>query len=189
MQGESQTAGAGTTPRSYRETRAEFRTGDVLCFRGRGASSAAIRWLTNSAYSHAGIVYLFEDRVYCLEATGVGVHLILMSELIKRYHGGIDYFRLEESAEEARRKVISFGFQQLGKVYDHKGIMRFLRFLLSGHKARSRERSQWYCSELVDEAFRVAGIPLVTRGRGYVSPADVARSPRLKFAFRVKPEA
>src|SRR5690242_17673951 len=88
------------TTRAYGEVREEFTTGDVLGFRGRGPASALIRWATASRYSHVGLVYRFEGRVYCLEAVGSGVRLIIMSELTRRYPGGIDYFAVPEASAE-----------------------------------------------------------------------------------------
>ncbi|MDX2168267.1 MAG: YiiX/YebB-like N1pC/P60 family cysteine hydrolase [Deltaproteobacteria bacterium] len=172
--------------KSYTAVRHELVSGDILCFRGRGLVSGAIRWLTRSPYSHVGLVYVFKQRVFCLEATGIGVHLILMSELVKRYHGGIDYYALRDVPPESRDAAIDFGFGQLGKLYDHAGILRFFWFLLVGARRRSRERSFWYCSEIVAECYRAAGVTLVPGRVGYVSPADLAASPRLAFAFRIK---
>ncbi|MFN7965627.1 MAG: YiiX/YebB-like N1pC/P60 family cysteine hydrolase [Acidobacteriota bacterium] len=158
----------------------------MLCFRGRGVVSMAIRRLTKSQYSHVGLVYTYEGRVYSLEATGAGVRLALMSELVKRYHGGIDYFQIEGLTPEQRRTAISFGFQQLGKAYSHRGIIRFFRFLLAGNRERKRSRGSWFCSEIVAEAYRLAGSDLHRRSSAYTSPGDLAASPRVQFAFRIK---
>ena len=172
--------------RSYGVARPELASGDVLCVRGRGLVSWLIRRLTRSAYSHAGLVYRFNQRVFCLEATGIGVHLILLSELVKRYHGGIDYFAVPAADATQPERAIDFAFGQLGKLYDHAGMLRFLWFLVGGAKRRSRERSFWYCSEIVAESYRQAGVVLVERRAGYVSPADLAASSRLHFEFRIK---
>src|SRR5262245_40236847 len=118
----------------YSAARRDFRGGDLLCFRGRGFVSWAIRVLTRSPYSHAGLVYRLKDRVFALEAVGVGVRLILMSELVKRYHGGIDYFAVQEVTDGQRELAIDFAFSQLGKLYDHWGVIRFLWFLLTGRR-------------------------------------------------------
>jgi hypothetical protein len=111
-----------------------------------------------------------------------------MSELVKRYHGGIDYFAVRDVPGEVRELAVDFGFGQLGKLYDRAGILRFLWFLVAGSRRRSRERSFWYCSEIVAECYRAAGVTLVPGRIGYVSPADLATSPRLSFAFRIKRE-
>lgn len=184
MDAEQRVAGG----QSYAAMRHDFLTGDILCFRGRGLISWLIRQLTRSRYSHVGLVYRFKQRVFCLEATGIGVHLILMSELVKRYHGGIDYYAVHEAPEIARDAAIDFGFGQLGKLYDHWGLVRFFWFLIGGARRRSRERSFWYCSEIVAECYRAAGVTLVPGRTGYISPADIAASPRVRFAFRIKKE-
>lgn len=172
--------------RPYGEVRPQFSTGDLLCFRGRGLVSALIRALTQSPYSHAGMVYLFEGRVYCLEAVGAGVRLILMSELVQRYHGGIDYFAVLEVTDAQRRGAVGFGFQQLGKLYNHRGLVRFLVYLVTGRKSRRRQQASWFCSEILVEAYRLQDVRLVPRRAAYTAPADLVTSDRVRFAFRVK---
>lgn len=168
------------------EARAEFREGDVLCFRGRGFVSWCIRQLTRSVYSHAGMVFLYEDRVYCLEAVGHGVRLVLMSQLMRRYEGGIDYFEVDAGAP-ARDAALSFGFRQLGKLYDTAGIARFLWMLLTRAAQKARRDEDWFCSELVAAAFREAGTALVDIPDSYTSPSDLAQSERLKLRYTLKP--
>jgi uncharacterized protein YycO len=172
--------------RPYREVRPRFTTGDLLCFRGRGPLGALIRILTRSPYSHVGAVYVFEGRVYCLEAVGAGVRLILMSELVRRYDGGIDYFEVLDVGEAHRRGAIGFGFQQLGKLYNHAGLVRFLVYIATGRKSRRRQGQVWFCSEIFVEAYRLQGVRLVDQRAAYTAPADLAESARVRFAFPVK---
>ena len=178
---------AGPT-RGYPEARDEFTTGDLLCFRGRRLRSATIRWLTASVYSHVGLVYRFEGRVYCLEAVASGVRLILMSELTRQYSGRIDYFAIPEATQAQRQAAIGFGFLQLGKLFNRPGLLRFLWFLVSGNRVRNRSRARnlWFCSEIVSEAYRRQGLPLVPATSAYTSPQDIAASPRVVFRFRVR---
>jgi len=172
---------------SYGEAaRDQFRDGDVLCFRGRGPASWLIRRVTNSRYSHIGISYRFEDRVYCLEAVGAGVRLVLMSELMKRYHGGIDYYEVA-AGEEVRRKAISWSFAQLGKLYDTAGLARFAWTLLTGNSRRARRDDDWFCSELVAAAFEESGLRLVELEADYTTPSDLVRSSALQQRFTLKP--
>lgn len=203
MSGESSAAGAGPAPaiapdrpvrmggtvrreRSYTQVRGELRTGDVVCFRGRKGLSTLIRWFTRSAYSHAGMVWLFEDRVYCLEAVGSGVRVVLMSHMKDRYDGGIDAFEVLDATEDQRRGVISFAFPQLGKPYDMAGLVRFLWFILFGRRRRGGVDRRWFCSEIVAEAWRRQGLKLADRPAGYTSPQDLAASPKLRFRFTIK---
>lgn len=171
-------------PISYRgEGRRRIRTGDVLCFRGQGLFSYLIRWATGSVYSHCGLAYLFDGRVYCLEAVGaLGVRLALMSTLIDRYDGGVDYFEVVGADEDQRKRALGFAFQQLGRVYDNRGILRFARAILMRNRdPKPFEDQDWFCSELVAAAYAEAGFPLVSLHASYTSPEDLAGSDSLTF--------
>lgn len=176
---------AGATVATLGEMRRSFRDGDLLLFKGKGLISTIIRAVTRSPYSHAGLVYTFEKRVYCIESVGTGVRIILLSELVKRYHGGIDYFEVDVSARQ-RRRAVSFGFQQLGKFYDKLGLIRFAAALLWDKKAVSARDDRWFCSELVAAAYELQGAPLTTQGDAYTSPSDLAMSPRVKLVCTLK---
>jgi len=172
---------------SYGEAaRSAFRDGDVLCFRGRGPLGYLIRRMTGSPYSHIGLTYRFEGRVYCLEAVGAGVRLVLMSQLMKRYKGGIDYYAVDVE-EPVRRRAVSWSFGQLGKLYDTAGIARFAWTLLSGNASKARADDHWFCSELVAAAFENAGLRLVGRAADFTTPDDLARSEKLEKRFTLKP--
>jgi len=171
----------------YGDIRERFREGDILLFRGRGILSIIIRAITRSPYSHAGLVYLFEGRVYCIEAVGAGVRIILLSELLKRYDGGIDYFEVQLSTEH-RKSAVSFCFQQLGKIYDKPALVRFFVALLFDRRAVSPQDERWFCSELVAASYASQGSALVEAQDAYTSPSDIAMSPRVKLVCSVKRE-
>jgi hypothetical protein len=170
---------------TFGEMRRSFRDGDLLLFRGHGVISSLIRAITRSPYSHAGLVYTFEGCIYCIEAVGAGVRIILLSELIQRYHGGIDYFEVEASLQE-RRRAVSFCFKQLGKFYDKPGLFRFAASLIFDRRAVSERDERWFCSELVAASYEAQGLPLTAQQDAYTSPSDLAMSPRVKLVCRLK---
>ncbi len=178
-------------PESYQECRSEFSTGDMLCFRGKGPLSWIIRVLTRSFYSHAGLVYWHESwdrpRLYCVEAVGKGVRLILMSELEKRYKGGFDYFSVDHADAVAKQKAVGFCFEQLGKPYDIPGLWRFFAAIVLGRVEQARQDDYWFCSELVAAAYHSQGKPLAPRTPEYTSPHDLAESRHVTYRFTVKP--
>lgn len=171
----------------YTAVREELATGDIVCFRGKGLMSATIRALTRSPYSHAGLLFRFEDRVYCLEAVGAGVRLIPLSQLVREYTGGIDHFVVRAS-KEVRAKALSFAFPQLGRRYDLRGIFWFATAIILDWKPKRRRDGAWFCSELVAEAYRRQGLPLSEEAPWYVSPAAIALSPNLHLARVLKRE-
>ena len=132
-----------------------------------------------------GLAYLFEERVLCLEAVGSGVRLCLMSELVKRYPGGIDYFAID-AAPETRHEAIRFGFAQLGKPFDFAGLTRFFLLLTLGIRPRARLDNRWFCAELVAEAYRRQGIPLAKDPSYYASPRALTEGDRAQRRFTIK---
>lgn len=172
--------------RPYREVRATFREGDLLAFRGRSPVSAVIRAVTGSEYSHVGLVYLIEERRYCLEAVGKGVSLGLMSEVAKRYAGGIDYFAID-APDALRHQATLFGLEQLGKPFDFVGLVRFFLLLTLRLRVRARADARWFCAELVAAAYRRQGFELVRTPSCYAAPRDLAGSPFARRLYTVKP--
>jgi uncharacterized protein YycO len=171
----------------YGAVRDDVQNGDILCFKGKGFVSGAIRTLTKSEYSHVGLLYLFEGRKYCLEAVGHGVRLVLLSELVKNYHGGIDYFETLDVTKDQRCGAISFGFQQLGKLYDKAGIVRFFWYIVSQQKPAAEVDDIWFCSEIVCEAYRRQQVDICPTVSSYTSPHDIAKSSRVRYRYTLKP--
>jgi hypothetical protein len=111
-----------------------------------------------------------------------------MSEVMRRYHGGIDYYEVVRAAPEQRDGALAFCFQQLGKLYDRSGIVRFLLAILLNRKPAVRADQAWFCSELVAAAYRTHGLALAPVSASYTSPADLAVSPELKLRYVLKRE-
>jgi len=164
--------------------RASMRNGDVLLFRGRGLLSWLIRLATHSNYSHAGLLFRYCKRVYCLEAVGVGVRLAPVSRLLNHYPDGVFYCGL--AAEEPTRKTaLGFGFQQLALPYDVFGLVRFAFALIFGRQRLIKPDQRWFCSELVAAAYRIAGFPLTDELPCYVAPADLINGHKLELHGRL----
>lgn len=173
---------------SYGEQRQTFREGDVLLFRGRTPSSLVIRALTRSVYSHVGMVVRYRGRVLCAQATGHGVHVLIMSELVRLYEGRIEYFEATHADDSARDAALGFVFDQMGKPYDFGCGARFMWALMFGGMGRHIRNDKWFCSELVAEAYRRAGAPIVDgRPADYISPADLSNATdRLAYRYTLK---
>lgn len=172
--------------RAYEETRGQFSEGDLLCFRGRGFLSGVIRLVTRSAYSHVGLVHLFEGHVYCLEAVASGVRLCRMSEEVRRYEGGIDYFEVLSAGEKERRGAVGFAFQQLGKPFDFVGLARFFVRIVFHARLKARADDRFFCAELVARAYAGQGLRFAERPATWTSPSDLAASSEVRLLFRIK---
>jgi uncharacterized protein YycO len=161
-----------------------MRSGDVLLFRGGGVLSRLIRLATHSRYSHAGLVFRYRERVYCLEAVGKGVRLAPVSRLLHHYPDGIFYCTLG-AADPARETALGFGFQQLSLPYDVLGLVRFALALIFATRRPVKPDQRWFCSELVAAAYRIAEFPLTDELPCYASPVDLINGHKLELRGRL----
>lgn len=167
--------------------RDDFKDADVLLFSGNGLSSLFIRLISWSKYSHVGLVVRQRGRVLCAEATGAGVHLVIMSELTKKYDGRIDYFEWVDGTDDERDRALGFVFDQLGKPYDFGSGMRFAMALMFGTIQKHVANQKWFCSELVAKAFEKAGMSWFDgRETDYISPNDLMKVESLQYRHTVK---
>ncbi len=179
---------------SYEEIRNSLRTGDIVFCSGTYFFSKLIQKVTKSVWSHVGIIYRddFLDRIFILESeTMIGVRVAPLSKYLKDYHGRRKPYRgrmfvaeLDPPAnEQALKKAVSFGMDQLTKPYDNWEIIRVGLRILFGIGRKSRDR-KYICSELVYEAFHKAGVEFPYNNRS-ISPDDLWKDPKVKIRFRI----
>ena len=171
----------------YEQYRAQMRDIDILLFKGNGWVSKIIKWKTQSAYSHAGLIAWWGERLMVLEAVGSGVRATPISYNLNKYEGGIDYYRCTEDISESTRKsMLAFAQKQLGKEYDFKRLIGFFIKLMLNKPLQQRESvkvpSTFFCSEYVAEIYEQVGCDLVPeRSSQYTSPDKIACSESLEF--------
>ena len=176
----------------YLECRSQMRNGDVLLFKGNSWLSKIIKWKTKSAYSHAGLVAWWGDRLMVLEAVGSGVLATPISYNLQKYSGGIDYYRCTiELSDPLRQNMLSFAQQQLGKEYSFRRLVGFFFKLILNKPLERCESakvpSTFFCSEYVAEVYEHAGCDLVLeRSSQYTSPDKLAGSDKLEFVGTLK---
>ncbi len=176
----------------YEEYRGQMQNGDILLFKGKGWLSEVIKWKTGSAYSHAGLVAWWDDRLMVLEAVGAGVRATPISYNLKKYKGGIDYFRCTEDITDVLRSgMLSFAQKQLGKEYDLGRLFGFFIKLMRNQPLQETETatvpSTFFCSEYVAEVYEQAGYDLVpSRSSQYTSPDKLADSKLVEFVGTLK---
>ena len=118
-------------------------TGDIVFQATGGHQCEAIRAATHSKYSHCGVVFRTEGRLYVLEAVSPDVSTPLAT-FKKRSLPGTFHARRLKNAEQAitpatLEKALAWTKSNLGKAYD-------VKFLWSDREL--------YCSELVWKVYR-----------------------------------
>lgn len=123
-----------------------FKNGDIIFHTSKSSQSKMIQEVTESKYSHVGIIYIKDGETYVMEAVqpvkvtplNVFINRGVNSEYtVMRYKGNL--------SEQDLSKMYEYGSSQLGKNYD-------LKF-------------QWndktmYCSELVYKIYESVGVEL-----------------------------
>lgn len=166
----------------------------ILLFRGRGISSALIRWQTWSKYSHAAV--LLRDGTLIESYPGTGVIRLGFTNRSRpdRADGGFDALIEQRGgcialtptiSLEQESRVIEFLASQCSKPYDWRGVFRFvLPFIKRNPLDSLRMQNRWFCSDLIAAAFDWAGCALLYRIPFWkVSPEKLQYSTRLQADY------
>lgn len=165
-----------------------LRPGDILLVEGNLRISTAIKYLTQSTWSHAAM--------YVGDVTGERspqgepkplieadlVQGVIAVPLSKYQHLNTRICRAVGLSPEARMKVVNFMVKSLGKGYDLKNIVDLMRYLLPTPPVPSRVRRRMLalgsgdptraiCSTLIAQAYQSVNYPILPDVR---HPADGA---------------
>ena len=161
---------------------------DILLYRGQGFTSWVIQKLSSSKYSHVAVVVNPSMNLGIESNTGhqAGVRAF---DLRKLNMSSVDVFRLKPEYTVDPDTVIAYLVDHLGAKYDFLGvaflgILKLLSLLtFTWWKPHNlwQIKKDYFCSELVWEAFAADGMDLVpqTGGGDITSPGDIAKSPSL----------
>ncbi len=150
---------------------------DVLLVEGGSRVSTAIKYLTQSTWSHAALYV----GSYLPDAGGNPSHCFIEANLVK----GVQSVGIEEFAglhtricrpvglsSEDRRAIVTFAIQRLGNQYDLRNVIDLARYLLPTPPVPSRFRRRMIalgsgdptraiCSTLIAQAFQSIGYPVL----------------------------
>ncbi|MEP4892150.1 MAG: YiiX/YebB-like N1pC/P60 family cysteine hydrolase [Aliiglaciecola sp.] len=155
-----------------------LKKGDVLLIDGISRVSTAIKYLTQSSWSHATLCisdqYGVEKpdiaKVQLLEADVVeGVRVINLQEYVEQ---GTRICRPVSLNQEDIEKVIAYGKQRIGHQYDTKNILDLARYLIQtppvpvGWRRNmlslgSGDPTRAICSSLLAQGFQSIGYPIL----------------------------
>ena len=157
-----------------------LKTCDILLYQGTSLTSRLIRWGTKSPYSHVAVVVHREMNLAIESNTGhqAGVRAL---DLRKLDGEKIHVFRIRDEFLFDPKKVISYLVSRLGSDYDTGGVayLGILKLLRLRHAAnRFQKEKDYFCSELVYEAFEAAGLDIIPQVNeaDITSPGDIAQS-------------
>ncbi|MEW6593719.1 MAG: YiiX/YebB-like N1pC/P60 family cysteine hydrolase [Thermodesulfobacteriota bacterium] len=189
-------------PVNYDAFRSQIQTGDILLCSGSGWFSKMIQGSTESVWSHVGFVMRLDsiDRVMVLESVEpLGVRTVPLSKYLTDYDsdrhpypGGLILARHQEFQAKAKAKALTrfgqFAVDLFGYPYDKDEIAKIaarimaskIPFSAKDKKALAPDR-EFICSEYAYECYKSIGIEIDYDPRGFVAPADFARTPEVSL--------
>ena len=178
---ETETPGeAPYIPADRQALRRTLRTGDVLLIAGSSTISTAIKYLTQSTWSHA-VLYVGDalepptdgsEPPVLIEVTATEGCISVPLSKYERFHTRI--CRPVGLTEADRETLVAFMISRLGTKYDMRNIFDLARFLLPTPPVPTRfrrrmialgsgEPTRTICSTLIAEAFGRITYPILPR--------------------------
>lgn len=149
-----------------------LRLGDVLLVEGRAQISTAIKYLTQSTWSHAALVVQDQRTGPCLlaEVTVTGGCALVPAEKYARHNTRT--CRAAGLSEDERAAVARFMMDRVGITYDLRNVIDLARFLLPTPPVPVRWRRRMLslgagdptraiCSSLIAQAFQSVRYPIL----------------------------
>jgi hypothetical protein len=180
----------------YPKIRGQLKSGDLLFASGDYLVSKAIQSVTDSPWSHVGIVLKIDaiDRMLLLESVeDMGVRIAPLSkytedyEAGKPYKGRIVFARCKDMTDRIVSQITEFGIDELTQPYDKHEIANILARITLGLGRRKNSLGREYiCSELVFECFKRGGKEFKFNPKGFISPEDIWIDEKLDLMERVR---
>lgn len=177
----------------YLDLRAKLKSGDILFASGDYWVSKAIQKVTESPWSHVGIVFRLDsiDRVLLLESVeDMGVRFAPLSKYLDDYEDGKPYkgrvvlARCKDVNSSTVEGIAAFGIDELTQPYDKDEIAKILARITLGIGKKEKDR-EYICSELVRECFSRAGKEFEFNSKGFISPEDVWLDEKVSLVGRI----
>jgi hypothetical protein len=172
-------------PLHYHEIRDSIEDGDLFFFRGNFRSSRFFTWLTGGFYSHSAVVARWNGRLMILQAE-MKVEAIPLSIAVQDYPGRADWYRLKRElipdVESKTKGMLWEAISELGLPFALKDLLRSVGRYLFHFRLKDRPSPKgMFCSEYVERAFRLGGMPLVGQSDIATFPQDLADCPFVEY--------
>lgn len=177
----------------YQDIRVKLKSGDLLFASGDYLVSKAIQKITDSPWSHVGIIFRLDsiDRMLLLESVeDMGVRFAPLSKYLSDYENGKPYKgrivlgRCKDVDTDIVGGLAKFGIDELTRPYDKDEVAKIMARVVLGIGKKERDR-EYICSELVYECFSNAGREFGYDERGFISPENVWLDDKVSPVWRV----
>ncbi|MDD9896098.1 MAG: YiiX/YebB-like N1pC/P60 family cysteine hydrolase [Gammaproteobacteria bacterium] len=156
-----------------------LKTGDIVLVEGNTRISIAIKYLTQSSWSHA-CLYIGEEEDSAEKETLLEADLRAGVRVVSLKH--FEEFNLRicrpvNLIDEDRKKLLAFAKAKIGQKYDLKNVFDLVRYIIQKPPVPNRYRramialgsgepTKAICSTLIAESFQSIGYPILPRREG-----------------------
>jgi hypothetical protein len=180
----------------FNDIKDNLQSGDMILCSGNYPVSKIIREVTNSEYSHVGILHETFDEIVVLESVeSEGVRCVNFETKylscygsLDRYNGKIDIIRhskIKELNYNCMIKLIRKANDLVGHMYNNEEIWDIaVRIMMNRHSGHPVDHGKYICSEYVYFCFRAAGIQLYYDDRGFISPKNILEDENVELIYR-----
>lgn len=160
------------------ELATSLKKGDVLLVEGNSRISNAVKYLTQSTWSHAALCISENNQSTSPDFTDIqlleadvqeGVRLVPVSEY---WHLHTRICRPEGLAQQEIEKIVEYACSRLGDAYDLKNIIDLARYLIQSPPVPNRwkrrmlalgsgDPTRAICSSLIAQAFQTVRYPIL----------------------------
>lgn len=146
----------------YADYRSHIKSGDLLAWSHRGWKTwhdfkvQAVRFFTQSEYSHVGIAWVFKGRVFVIESVTPVIRIVPLSNLLPCYVAKIPHSRWTPEAEEFAMAMVG-----VGEYSQWEAIRAYFN--------DNRDPDAWECAEFVKAVLSHCRVQL----EGRAVPSDV----------------
>jgi uncharacterized protein YycO len=149
--------------------RGKLKVGDILLTSSTTCISRLIKWWTISRWSHVGI---YVGNNFVIEATWPRVRKVTLMTFLESCDRVtvLRHSKWTTLTEDQVQQFLGFLESKIGKPYDWRGLVSFIC------RKSIQNKSGYFCSELVSEAFSLVGIPIERKKPAWTSPEDIHSS-------------
>jgi hypothetical protein len=177
----------------YEEIRDALTCGDLLFASGDYLLSKVIQKVSNSPWSHAGIIFRLDsiDRLLLLESVeDIGIRFIPLSKYLtdyeheKPYRGCVALARCQGVDAEIVSGLAGFGIDEVSRLYRNDEVAELVARIALGLEKKERD-TQYLSSELVYECFSRAGKEFEYDVQGFITPEHIWANEKISLIARI----
>lgn len=181
----------------YELAKGEIKTGDIFFCSGRYLVSELIKKLSNSLFSHVGLLVHWNEHVLVVESVeDDGVRVVPLAHYLYNYENSKEKYKgkmyiarheVVDSPDFDKEKIKAMcdrAIDLLNRNYDREEIGRIVARIGLGI-GRHKDDEEYMCSEFVDECFKELGIELSRDPMGFIFPEHIAADLNVKALFEV----